>query len=275
MGMFPSETSPLLYIFAPLFTNRSLVLGRLNRTQVAKMAKKNVKKGAEQTDEQLIDVVSDRAQGGSAQDWLEDNQNLVFGVLAAVIIGVAGYFIYQNLVIAPRQQDAVDRMFAAQQKFEQDSFQVALVNPGGIDNLGFLDIIDQYGATPAGNLARYYAGISYLNLGDFDAAKVYLSEFDAAGDVTPIMKYGALGDVESELGNFDAAIKQYRSAVSQAEDNDLLAAYYLKKLGMLYENQQQPKEALETYSRIKQEYPNAPASVGIDKYIARTEAAVQ
>jgi tetratricopeptide (TPR) repeat protein len=237
------------------------------------MAKKNVKKGTEQTDEQLVDVVSNRDQGMSAQDWLENNQNLVFGVLAAVIIAVAGYFIYQNLVVAPQQQDAVDRMYAAQQKFEQDSFQVALVNPGGIDNLGFLDIIDEYGATPAGNLARYYAGVSYLNLGDFNAAKVYLEEFDPAGDVTPIMKYGALGDVESELGNFAAAIKQYQSAVSAASDNELLAAYYLKKLGLLYENQQRPQDALEAYSRIKQEYPNAPASVGIDKYIARAEAA--
>lgn len=238
------------------------------------MAKKNVKKGAEQTDEQLIDVVSDRDKGGSAQDWLESNQNLVFGVLAVIIVGVAGYFIYQTLVIAPRQQEAVDRMFVAQQKFEQDSFQVALVNPGGIDNLGFLDIIDEYGGTEAGNLANYYAGVSYLNLGDFNAAKAYLSDFDADGDVTPIMKYGALGDIESELGNFDAAIKRYRSAVSAAEENELLAAYYLKKLGMLYENQQRSQEALETYSRIEREYPSAPAAVGIEKYIARAEAAV-
>ena len=81
----------------------------------------------------------------------------------------------------------------------------ALQNSNG-DYLGFLDIIDEYGSTNAGNTANYYAGICYLHLGEYDAAASYLEDFSANDNVLPIMKNGALGDVYSEQGQMDKAI---------------------------------------------------------------------
>ena len=34
---------------------------------------------------------------------------------------------------------------------------------GGEGKYGFIDIIDNYGSTDAGNLANYYAGMAFLN----------------------------------------------------------------------------------------------------------------
>ena len=176
---------------------------------------------------------------------------------------------YNNLIKAPKEEKAMAQMWMAQFQFEQDSFQVALENPGG-GYSGFLSIIKDYGGTKAGNLAHYYAGISYLNLGNFDAALTHLNDFDPDGVVAPSMKFGALGDVYSELNQMDKALANYKKA-SEASDNELLTPYYLKKLALLHESQGEVPKALEIYKKIKSKYPNSNEALSIDKYIARAE----
>ncbi len=215
-------------------------------------------------DETLVDIVEVRDQ---AQDFMEDNQKLIMGVLTAVVVLVGGYLLYKNFYQAPREQEAIEQMYQAQVQFERDSFALALTNPGGAYS-GFLDIADNYGGTKAGNLANYYAGISYLNLGKFDAAIEYLEDFSADGEITPVMKNGALGDAYSETGDFSTALSYYNKAVSNS-DNDLLSAYYLKKLGMLHEKQGDFAKAKEAYEKVKSEYPKSPYATDIDKYLIR------
>jgi tetratricopeptide (TPR) repeat protein len=161
-------------------------------------------------------------------------------------------------------------MFQAQLQFERDSFTLALTNPGGGFS-GFLDIIDNYKGTPAANIANYYAGISYLNLGQYEAALDYLKTYKASGEIGSMMKYGAMGDAYSELNDLDKALKNYKSAVSAA-DNEALTPYYLKKLGMLYEKQGKYSDAKSLYQRIKTEYPESPIAVDIEKYIVRASS---
>ena len=146
---------------------------------------------------------------------------------------------------------------------------MALENPGGGFE-GFLDVIDNYGGTDAANLASYYAGISYLNLGKFEAAIEYLKEFSPAGNVTPAMKNGALGDAYSELGQFDEALSYYKKAADS--DNEFLSPYYLKKYGLLSEKQGDTKAALNAYQEIKKKYYNSTEALDIDKYIARVSS---
>ena len=70
------------------------------------------------------------------------------------------------------------------------------------------------------------------------------------------MKFGAMGDAHSELNEMDEAMSHYRKAANAAQ-NDYLAAYYLRKLAELQEYQGNAEGALETYQKIKSDYPNA------------------
>jgi hypothetical protein len=56
-------------------------------------------------------------------------------------------------------------MFQAVRYFESDSLNLALNGDG--NNLGFLQIVEDYSGTKAGNLANYYAGVIYLKQGNF------------------------------------------------------------------------------------------------------------
>jgi tetratricopeptide (TPR) repeat protein len=218
-------------------------------------------------EETLIDLAEAKTK---ATSFFEENQKIIVGVLAGLILLVGGWFIYNNMIMQPKEEKAMAQMWMAQVQFEQDSFQQALENPGG-GYSGFLQIIKDYGGTKAGNLSKYYAGVSYLNLGNYDEALSFLEDFKADGLIGPVMKYGTMGDAYSELNQMDKAAEYYKKA-ADASENQLLTPYYLKKLALLHETQNEVDKALEIYKRIKSKYPNSNEALSIDKYIARAEA---
>ena len=231
------------------------------------MAKRHGRNRKQDSDETLVDLVE---VSGQTQDFLERNQKTIFGVLTALVVIIGGIFVYRNFVQQPKEREAQSQIAQAQYQFERDSFAVALKNPGG-GFPGFVDIIDQYGGTETADLAKYYAGISHLNLGSYQAAIDYLNDFDADGEILPIVKYGALGDAYSELNDFEEALDLYRQAAQEGEDVDILAAYYWKKYGMLSEVQGNFGDALDAYQTIKDQYSTTPDAQDIDKYIIRVQ----
>ena len=222
------------------------------------------RKKSKRKEETIVDIVEAKQQ---AQTFVERNQYLVIGVIAAFVIIVGGYLSYRYLYQAPREVRAMGQMYSAENQFKRDSFALALENPGGGFE-GFLDIIDNYSGTKAANTAKYYAGISYLNLGRYEAAVDFLKDFKAKGDISPIMKFGAMGDAYSELNDFDNAIKNYRKA-SKVKENDFLTPYYLKKLGLLLERQGDVNGAREALSEIKEKYPLSSEAQTIESDLVR------
>lgn len=223
------------------------------------------RKGGLPNEETLADAVGQK----SINEIFEENKNVVTYALIGLLVLVGGYILYRQMVMVPKEQEAVQQMAQAQVQFERDSFALALTNPGQ-GYPGLLDIADEYRSTKAGNLALFYAGVSYLHLGQFEAAVDYLEDFSPAGDVTPTMAAGALGDAYSETNDFDKALSSYRKAASSST-NDLLAAYYLKKVGMLSERQGDKEGARDAYQTIKNEYPDTPVAEDIDKYLVRVQ----
>ena len=221
------------------------------------------RKQNKQQDETLIDIVEVSEQ---ATGFVERNQKTIIGIAAAALLLVGGYFGYKTFVLAPKQVEAINQMSQAQLQFERDSFAAALENPGG-GYPGFLEIMDQFGGTASANTAKYYAGISYLNLGRYDDAIEYLNKYSAKDNVTKIMKFGAIGDAHSELGQLDDALSMYKKA-SNVSANKFLAPYYLKKYAQLSDKQGNKSDALSAYERIKKEFPTSTEGLEADKYIS-------
>jgi tetratricopeptide (TPR) repeat protein len=226
------------------------------------MSRRNKRSGKQ--DETLVDIVEVKE---SAQDFFDKNQTLVVGALAAIVIIIGGYLAYVNFVQKPKMMEAAEQITKAQEQFQKDSFALALSNPGG-GYEGFLGIIDNYGGTPTANLSKYYAGLCYLYLGDYTSAIDYLEDYDADGSSMPLLKAGAIGDAHAEAGNVDAAKKYYAQA-SQSEENEFLAAFYLKKLAEYHESLGEKEDALARYEELKAKYPQSPDARNIDLYISR------
>lgn len=228
------------------------------------MAKQNIQKVSK--DEVLVDIAEVTKE---TQHWLEVYRKpIIYGVVALFLL-IGGWFAW-NSYVDSNQKKAVQAMWKAEQMFEQDSFALALNNPGG-GYEGFLGIISKYGSTPAGNIAQYYAGVSYLQLGKFDEAIKHLDDFSPKGEVSPTMKYGALADAYSEKQDFTKALKYYKEAASSGGVEDM-KAFYLKRYAMLSEKQGDISTALDAYKEIKEKYGMTGDARDIDKFIARAES---
>lgn len=224
------------------------------------------KRKKQATTDTLVDLVEAREQ---AQDFFEHNQKYILGGLTAIVVIIGGLFVYKNLVVKPKEKEAIAQLWKAEEQFFQDSFALALSNPGG-GYAGLIDLEKKYGGVRSGNMASYYAGISYLNLGQYDAAISYLKDVKAKGNILPVMKYGALGDAYSEQGNFDQALSYYKKAANTTE-NEALTPVYLLRYGMLNEKLEKYGEARKAYQRLVDEYKTSLVAKDAEKYLIRIE----
>ena len=119
-------------------------------------------------------------------------------------------------------------------------------------------MIEQYGSTPSGNLAKHYAGICYLKQGDLGQAAAYLSKYSPVkglpGAIINAQNYGLQGDVAVEQDDYKRAVALYEKAV-EAADNNLTAPMYLRKAGLAARAAGDDKQAVALFQRILDEYP--------------------
>jgi tetratricopeptide (TPR) repeat protein len=190
--------------------------------------------------------------------------------LAVIVLLVAGYFGYKTLVQEPNEKKATEAMFRAEEYFRMDSARLAL--QGDNINAGFLKIISKYSGTKAANLASFYAGCSYMKLGDFNNAIKYLKDFSTPALQVQARTYGLLGDAYSELNRKEEAAAQYKKAGTVSEKDDLISPEYLFRAGYLYESMGKNKEAIEMYQLVKDKYPNSQRGYDVERYLARLGA---
>ena len=204
-----------------------------------------------------------------SEQFIEDNQKIITYIVGAIVIVVAGYLSLNRFIIQPREKEAQSQMFMAENYFEKDSFNLALNGDGNY--LGLLDIIDDYGMTKTARLARYYAGVSYLRLGEYKEAIDYLGRFKTKNIVLGPVREGSMGDAYLQLGEKDKALNHYLKAVKISE-NEFTAPIYLMKAGNLLELDGQHEKALQNYKTIKEKYPETTEGRNVEKYIARVTA---
>ena len=224
------------------------------------MAKKSNK-----TDDQFAQVENALSK---TEQYIEDNQNKLMKIVAAVVAVIALFIAYQSLYLEPQALEAQSEMFNAEIYFEKDSFNLALNGDG--QYLGFIDIADQYSSTKQGKLANYYAGLSYLYLKDYDNAIDYLNDFKSDDIVLSSLALGSIGDAYLELDDKDKALSYYKKAANN-DENSFTTPRYLMKQALILEYNNEYDGALEIYLNIQENFNESRESQNIDKYIYRAK----
>ncbi len=53
------------------------------------------------------------------EDWVAKNQKIIIGLVAGIAVATIGYLAYQKFIEAPKQDEAANEMFVAQQNFQK------------------------------------------------------------------------------------------------------------------------------------------------------------
>lgn len=209
--------------------------------------------------------------------WVEKNQKGIIGVIAVMAICVLGYFAYHQYIQKPREIEAMNEMFQAQNYWEQALTAPAkdslynLSLQGGEGKYGFIDIIENYSGTNAANLAHYYAGMAYLNLNKYQEAIAQLDKFSSKDDILAPLAKGAIGDAFVQLNQNEDALKYYEEAANM-RTNDFTSPRFLLKAGIAAMSLNQNDKALKHFKKIKEEYPKSPEVTKAEVYTGRAQA---
>lgn len=189
-----------------------------------------------------------------SEQFINKNKNIIFSFFAVIALSILAFSVFSYLKTT-QNNNAQNEMFQAVYYFEKDSLVQALNGDG--NNYGFLEIIDEYSLSDAANLSRFYAGASYLKLGNYQNAINYLNNFSSSDLLIQGRAYSLIGDAYVELGDFVNAITFFKKA-SNENPNEFFTPSYLLKLAIVYEEIGDLESALEAYEEIIAEYKNSP-----------------
>jgi tetratricopeptide (TPR) repeat protein len=208
--------------------------------------------------------INQQEQNSSA-NFVNKNQKQITAFLVVLVLALGGYFGYMELYQKPREIKAADAMFTAENYFLQDSSKLVL--NGDATNKGVLYIIKNFSGTKAANLAKYYAGVSYFRIGDFNKSIQYLKDFSTDATQIQAIAYGTLGDAYSEIKKNTEALEYYKKAAAHTPEDEIISAEYLFRAAQLQETLGKTDDALAIYKDIKAKYPKTEIGLNADKFI--------
>ncbi len=217
----------------------------------------------ETTDDKLEGIESALSR---TEQYIEENQKSLMIIVGAIVVVVGIYFAFNRFYLTPQEEKAQTQMFVAEQYFEKDSFRLALNGDGNYP--GFLGIIDEYYLTNSATLSHYYAGICLKSMGKYADAIEHLKKFDSNDNILSNVALGSIGDCYAELNENDKAIKFYKKAADNVE-NDFTSPIYLMRAALLLEEKGDFTKAVELFEQIEKEYNRSSEGQQAEKYIER------
>jgi len=249
--------------------------------------KKKYKAESKQVENQIDDSEFETAgvlntldeTASKSEQWIEKNSKPLFSSLIVVVVIFLGYLGYTKYVVEPNETEASNEL-----AFPRKYFDEAAVAGSGIDSLlnlglegadgkyGFLDIADAFSGTDAGNLANYYAGVSYLQMKKYDKAIEYLSKFDSNDELLGPVSIGAIGDAFADINQPEDALDYYEKAANK-KSNDFTTPLYLFKAGQTAMELKDFSKAETLFTKIKENYSKSDQGRDIEKFIAAAKYA--
>jgi tetratricopeptide (TPR) repeat protein len=216
-----------------------------------------------------------------SEQWIEKNSKPLFTSLILLVVIFLGYLGYSKYISEPNEIEASNELAFPRKYYDQAS-----TAGSGIDSLltlglegadgkyGFLDIADSFSGTNAGNLANYYAGISYLEMKQYDKAIEHLEKFNSNDEMLGPVTLGAVGDAFADINQPAQALEYYQKAANK-KDNDFTSPLFLYKAGITAMDLKKFDKAESLFTKIKENYPTSDQGRDVAKFINAAKYAQQ
>lgn len=215
------------------------------------MAKHQNKKDLE--GKETVEVFKDLDQSAlHTERFIEKHSKTLIGIFAVLLVGVLGYFAYQQYVVLPKNEEATKSYLAAQKLLSEGKDAEALGGKSAA-NPGFLGTYNEYSGTSIGKLSAYNAGLLKFKEGKYQEAYDLLDKFSSDNKVIMALKYGAMADCLSNLNKTDDALSALDKAIS-ASDDPYTSYYFTKKAGTLALAVKKNADAKKYFAAIDEKY---------------------
>ena len=205
-----------------------------------------------------------------AQTWYDENKKRISTVGGILLVVVLGLWFYSNNMRANNERATTD-LAKVYSFYDNGQYLIAINGIPERNIAGLQSIVDNYGSTNAGNLAKFYLANAYYNTQDYDKALKYFDDFSGNTSLLTNSALAGVGACYEAKGNYMKAAENYeKAALKNAEDpnvadNLMNAARNFAKAG-------EKERAVELLKRVKRDFPTSTAAREVDRYIAEAGA---
>lgn len=202
---------------------------------------------------ETVEVFKDLDRGAlDTEKFLEKNAKMLLIVFGALVVGVLGYFAFQQFYEAPRNEEATLSYLAAQKNLADGKDDLALGGKSAA-NPGYLGTYNEYSGTKVGKLSAYNAGLIKFKEGKYQEAYDLLDKFSSDNKILMALKYGAMADCHANLNKNDDALSLLDKAISTSDD-PYTSYYFTRKAGIVALALKKNSDAKKYFSSIEEKY---------------------
>jgi len=136
----------------------------------------------------------------------------------------------------------------------------------------FTAVADQYGSTNSGKIARYFSGLCYRDMGDFQSAEAALKKSSESGDndLRALAKF-ALAELYAAQNRLNDAAAVYNDLAAHPATT-VSRATALLQLAQMYEDHKQLAPARDAYQQVVKSDPKSQAGLYAQQKVTELNA---
>jgi len=204
-----------------------------------------------------------------AYGYFEENKSRILmyaGVLAAVALAVILYINNRN----ENNNIAGLQLSRVMSIYDTGSYLEAIEGRQGTDIIGLKKIVEEYGSTENGEIAKIYLANSYSFLGKLDDAVKYYEDYGGSNDIHKATALSGEAGYYASKNEYEKAADLYRQASLVSEEN-VLNPEYMLQAGINYLKAGDTEKAKELFETIKKDYNTSAAFREVERYSAQVE----
>lgn len=199
-----------------------------------------------------------------AVQFYEKNQTPIL-IGAAIVVAIVLAVVWYSNKTMQENMMANTQLSRVLPAYNAGNYQLAIDGQDGTPNSGLKKIVEEYGSTDQGEIAKLYLANSYYFLGNYEEALNYYDSF--SGGSADFKAAAAAGIAACELanGNKEDAADDYIGAANVSSDNPNNAEYLLNA-GKIYLELGDTKEAKKIFDEINDKYSTTSAGKLVSRY---------
>jgi tetratricopeptide (TPR) repeat protein len=201
----------------------------------------------------------------TTQFFYQNKRYISWGFTGLVVLVIAGVIYFNNR--AANSEKATTALGEILRYYDKGEYQTAISGVPERNIVGLKEIVDNYGGTHSGDLAKYFLASCYYSLGNYDDALKYFDDF--GGSYSPLRASaiaGAASCYEAKGDNGKAA-EYFERAASKTSDPQL-SPEYLREAARDYSVSGKKERAIELLKKLKKEYPTSTYAREADRMLA-------